>query len=498
MKEYERTSTTVVNAYIQPIMRSYIEELERGLAGIGIGAPLLVVTSNGGVASAKTVAERPVFAVGSGPAAGVVGAARLGRSLGLTELIVLDKGGTTAKASVVEAGEPTLTSEYEFREGISTPSRFIKAGGYMLKVPAVDIAEVGSGGGSIATIDSGRLLRVGPESAGAEPGPACYGLGGEQPTVTDANVVLGYLNPHALAGGSLKIDKARAEDAIRRYVAEPLGLSVNEAASGIRSVVNASMVRAIRGVTIERGRDPRRFTLVAFGGSGPAHAVELARALEIRRVLVPTLSGVFSAVGMLASDVEHHFVRSAMVRLDRINFAALNTMLDEMSDQGRSRLTADGYDASATRLRFLADLRYAGQGSELTIPLAGPALAPSDLPALTGAFAAEYQRTYGYAESDPLELVNLRLVASGIRTDRLAFERLGGVDIASQTRTANRLVYLGRELGMREVNVLDRSDLLGRTVAGPAIIESYESTVAVPQNCDVGCDKAGNILIEVG
>ena len=272
MKEYERTSTTVVNAFIQPVMRRYIRRLEAGLRDMGVTAPLLVVASNGGILSAGAMAERPVFAVGSGPAAGVAGAARLGKALGEEDLIVFDMGGTTAKASLVEAGHLTLTSEYEFRDGITTPSRFIKAGGYMLKVPAIDIAEVGAGAGSIAWLDAGGLINVGPRSAGAEPGPACYGLGGDKPTVTDANVALGYLNPESLAGGRLKIDASLAEAAISGTLGA-LGLGLTQAAYGIRRVANANMARAIRAVSIERGRDPRRFTMIAFGGSGPVHAV---------------------------------------------------------------------------------------------------------------------------------------------------------------------------------------------------------------------------------
>src|SRR6185503_11861997 len=250
IKEYERTSTTVVNAYLLPIMRRYLDNLAEGLRGIGIQAPLLVIASNGGVVGARAAADKPVFCVQSGPSAGVAGAARLGRVTGAQNLLAFDMGGTTAKAWLVEDGRVSLTSEYEFREGISTPSRFIKAGGYMLKVPAIDIAEVGAGAGSIAWIDAGGLLRVGPESAGAAPGPACYAIGGTRPTVTDANVALGFLNPEYLAGGELKLDAARAEAAIREQVAGPLGLSVVEAAHGIREVANANMARAIRSVTI--------------------------------------------------------------------------------------------------------------------------------------------------------------------------------------------------------------------------------------------------------
>ncbi|MBS0521218.1 MAG: hydantoinase/oxoprolinase family protein, partial [Proteobacteria bacterium] len=257
IKEYERTSTTVVNAYLLAAMQEYLRKLESGLRGIGVSAPILVMTSNGGMLAASVTCEKPVLAVASGPAGGVIGAARLGEARGDRNVIVFDMGGTTAKAVVIEDGRPSMTSEYEFRDGISTSSRFVKAGGYMLKVPAIDIAEVGAGGGSIAGIDKGGLLVVGPQSAGAVPGPACYGLGNDRPTVTDANVVLGYINPNGLAGGRLTIDRSLSERAIADHVGRPLGLAVEDAAHGIRAVANAAMARAVRAVTVERGLDPR-------------------------------------------------------------------------------------------------------------------------------------------------------------------------------------------------------------------------------------------------
>ena len=312
MKEYERTSTTVLNAYLLTAMRDYLDRLESGLRGIGVAAPIMVMTSNGGMLTARAAAEKPVMVVASGPAGGVIGGVRLGQALRLPNVIVFDMGGTTAKAVIVENGRPSMTSEYEFRDGMSTSSRFIKAGGYMLKVPAIDLAEVGAGGGSLASVDAGGLLKVGPESAGADPGPACYGLGNNRPTVTDANVLLGFINPKALAGGRLAIDRALSARAIAEHVAKPLGISVEDAAHGIRAVANAAMARAIRAVSVERGLDPRDFTIVAMGGNGGIHALDVARQLGIKRVIVPILSGVFSAVGMLATDVAHSNVRMVL------------------------------------------------------------------------------------------------------------------------------------------------------------------------------------------
>jgi N-methylhydantoinase A len=493
IKEYERTSTTVVNAYLLPVMRRYLAGLADGLRHIGVTAPLLVVASNGGVVGAAAAGERPVFCVGSGPAAGVVGAARLGAVSGASDLIAFDMGGTTAKASLVEGGRVSLTTEYEFREGISTSSRFIKAGGYMLKVPAVDVAEVGAGAGSIAWIDAGGLLRVGPESAGAAPGPACYALGGERATVTDANVVLGFLNPLHLAGGELRLDARRAHEAIARDVAGPLRLSVADAAHGIREVANANMARAIRAVTIERGRDPRDYTLIAFGGSGPVHAVDVARALEIRRVLVPISPGVFTAVGMLASDLQHHFVRAHAGPLVTLDRRAAGAALAAMAREARALLASEGHAAEAITLAFSADLRYEGQGSELTVPLPGETLDDAALAALASGFRVEYAATYGYATDEPLELVNFRLVATGVRGDRLDFRALS---VAGRPAAPGRRpVVFARGARAIDTPVHVRESV--RALEGPAIIEAYDSTIVLPPACTATVDAGGNMLITV-
>jgi N-methylhydantoinase A len=495
IKEYERTSTTVVNGYLLPVMRRYLANLATSLERIGVGAPLLVVASNGGVVGARQAAERPAFAVGSGPAAGVTGAARLGEALGEGNLIVFDMGGTTAKASLVEGGQPTLTTEYEFREGISTSSRFIKAGGYMLKVPAIDVAEVGTGAGSIAWIDAGGLLRVGPESAGARPGPACYGLGGTRPTITDANVVLGYLNPEHLAGGELRLRADLAREAVERDVARPLGLSVIDAAHGIRDVANASMARAIRSVTIERGRDPRDFTLVAFGGSGPVHACDVAAALDIRRVLVPVSPGVFTAVGMLASDVEHHFVRAAGGLLD--DDAALargQARLDELRAEALATLAAEGYGPAQARLHAQADLRYAGQGSELVVAIPAGRLERGALGPLREAFAREYTTTYGYASDEPLELVNVRVVATGVRAHRLDFRAVrvvGGPAAVAR----HRAVHAARGAPAVDTPVVGRAAITPAPMAGPLVVEEYDATVVVPAGATVHRDPFGTLRI---
>jgi N-methylhydantoinase A len=513
IKEYERTSTTVVNAYLLPVMRRYLDRLAEGLARLGIRAPLLVVASNGGVMGARQAAERPAFAVASGPAAGVTGAARLGVSTGEPDLIVFDMGGTTAKASLVEQGRPTLTTEYEFREGMSTSSRFIKAGGTMLKVAAIDVAEVGTGAGSIAWIDDGGLLRVGPRSAGARPGPACYGLGGRAPTITDANVVLGYLNPEHLAGGELKLHPGLAHDAITGVVGRTLGLSSIDAAHGIREVANASMARAIRAVTIERGRDPRDFTLVAFGGSGPVHACDVAAALDIRRVLIPVRPGVFTAVGMLASDVEHHFVRAVGGLLaDEATLARGRTRLAELRGEALATLAAEGYPEDRARLLIQADLRYAGQGAELVVPIPDGALDAPRPEALRAAFQREYAVTYGHVSDEALELVNVRIVATGVR-ERLV--KMGGLDgppippersgrpgaaggapRSGDAVTAHtRAVHFVRGAAAVDTPIVARDAIGEAPRPGPVIVESYDSTVVVPPGATIQRDAFGSLRI---
>jgi N-methylhydantoinase A len=491
-KEYERTSTTVVNAYLLAAMRSYLKNLETGLRSIGVAAPIRVITSNGGMLAAETACEKPVFVVASGPAGGVIGAARLGAARSEPDLIVFDMGGTTAKAVIVEDGRPSMTSEYEFRDGLSTSSRFVKAGGYMLKVPAIDIAEVGAGGGSLAAIDKGGLLKVGPESAGAVPGPACYDLGNERPTVTDANVVLGLLNPRELAGGRLAIDRRLSERAILSHVAKPLSLSLEDAAHGIRAVANAAMSRAIRAVTVERGRDPRDLTLVAIGGNGGIHALDVARDLGIRRVVVPPLAGVFSAVGMLASDLEHIALDTVTRLLDTLAEAELRQIKQRLAADVTDRLAADGFTGPRVALAWEADLRHEGQATELTVHYDG-----DDLAEMAGRFVAEYVKTYGYADKSPIELVKLRVVGRGLRDERLDFAQLSIEAPASAPTTQSRAVHFARGAAPVDTEIVARSALSPGPRRGPLIIEEFDSTTVVAPDAHVHRDAMGNIVLDL-
>ena len=497
IKEYERTSTTVVNAYLLPAMRTYIAKLQRALTEAGFRAPLLVVSSAGGMMGAQLAAQRPVFAVGSGPAGGVSGAARLAEASKVGDLIVFDMGGTTAKSSIVEACAPMLTSEYEFRDGISTPSRFVKGGGYMLKVPSIDIAEVGSGGGSIAWIDDGGLLRVGPVSAGADPGPACYGRGNDRPTVTDANVVLGMFNPGRLAGGSLTIDRELAIAAVNAYVAEPLGLSLEEAAHGIREVANVNMGRSIRSVTVERGKDPRDMTIMAFGGSGPAHAADLARQLGVRRVVVPMFSGVFCSIGMLASDIEHKLARSLVAPLQSLQPERFEEIRAALIAEGRAVLGEEGYTEADQLLSLEIDLRYLGQSSELTVALPEGALDESLRCELEARFRTAYDSTFGYANDEPLEVVSLRLTAAGRRENRLRFGAAREEASQDGAASGSREVCFDRNSGYVTAQIYNRESIGAETVAGPAVVESYDTTVVVPPGAAIHRDACDSLVIDV-
>jgi N-methylhydantoinase A len=492
LREYERTSTTVVNAYVLPALRTYLQRLESGLKRIGVNAPLLVSNSNGGLSSARIAQDTPVFFISSGRSAGVVGAGRLGDARKDKDLVVFDMGGTTASASLIHDGQLARTNEYEFRAGISTPSRFIKAGGYMMRVPTIDVAEVGSGAGSIAWIDAGGLLNVGPVSAGAYPGPVCYGIGGEKPTVTDANAVLGFLPP-SLAGGTMQLNIDAARDAIGTLLAQPLGIGVEEAAVGIREVVNVNMARTIKAVTVERGVDPRDFTLVAFGGSGPVHACDLARALDMKRVVFPAAPGVFTAMGMLAGAVERYFVRPSLNLLDTLDIDALAKSIDEMRDDARRALAEEGYAADRIQYVFDLDMRFRGQDYEIPVPI------PSKLDAgaretLRQGFRDAYTAIYGYASNDAIECANVRLLARGIATKTLDFNDIRSAKSGSaNTTSATRRVYFDRQTGWIDTPILARSKL-DKPIQGPVILESSDTTIVIPPRWRVSTDKVGSVI----
>ena len=498
IREYERTSTTVINAYVMPIVRRYLATLRAGLDDAGVKTPLLIMQSNGGLMTDAAAAAHPIHIIESGPAAGVVGAQALARRIGLGKLITFDMGGTTAKASIVEDGEVTRAAEYQVGGGIMHGSRLLTGAGYLLRVPAIDLAEVGAGGGSLVWIDPGGALQVGPRSAGASPGPLCYDLGGNEPTITDANVILGYLNPTRLAGGAVKLNAARAHEVFEEKVARPLGMPLVEAAHGAHLIAASNMMRAIRAVSSERGRDPREYALFAFGGNGPVFAAGISSQLEMRRIVVPPAPGLFSSFGLLYADVEHHYVRTWRKLVREADPAGLGELLHRMEAGARAQLAGEGFPDDHVRLRRSADCRYQGQSFELTVPMADGPIDPATLAALAEAFGQEHERTYGHraGAEEPVEIVSLRVIAQGV-SDRprvpetIRIDRPGGGD------RPTRRVYFGPGLGWRETPILDRPALAAPRV-GPCIIEEYDATCVVPPGARATLDGNGNIAIELG
>jgi len=496
MREFERTSTAVTNAYVMPVMAQYLEALERELGRVGLPGPLLVMQSNGGVMTAEHGRRRPVHVIESGPAAGVIATAALARRIGEGNVISIDMGGTTAKASVIEGFEIKRTGEFEIGGSMSQGSRLYKGSGYLLRVPAIDIAEVGAGGGSIVSVDGAGALHVGPRSAGAVPGPVCYGLGGTEATLTDANVCLGYLHPARLPSG-LVLHADQARRVVSEQVGAPLGLGLSEAAHGVYLLGCAGMARAVRAVTIERGRDPQEFTLIAFGGNGPLFAAEMARSLEIARVLVPPAPGVWSALGLLEAEMEHHLVRTFLRPLAGLEPRDLVEALASLEREAESLLRAQGYGADRVEIERSADLKYQGQSFELAVPLGPAAMGIDGISRLAEAFDKEHERTYGHkAEGDPIQIVNLRLTARVRRATDLRRETR--FTPGERPRGGEREAYFGPGHGMIRTPVIGREDLDARPRSGPLLIDEYDATTLVLPDCLTHLDTHGNIVIDTG
>ena len=497
IREYERTSTTVINAYLGPPVRSYLRSLAERLEEAGIDARLMVMQSGGGILSVRAVLDLPAQIVECGPAAGVIGAALIGKRTGHRDLITFDMGGTTAKASLVEGGRVLEADEYEVGGGVNHASRLAMGGGYALKLPVIDVAEVGAGGGSIVWLDKAGAIKVGPQSAGAVPGPACYGIGGEQATVTDANVVLGFLSQEALLGGAAPIDAEKARQAVRRQIARPLGRDLRETAYGIHTVANASMMRALKAVTTFRGRDPREFVLYAFGGGGGVHAAELARALQIGRVVLPPAAGVFSAVGLLAARVELSLSQALLQIAGDIDPVRLETLYQDLEERVAGQL-----DHQRSRLSFsrMMDMRYRGQAHELTIAMSDER--PSGVAAIRAAearFEEAHAQTYGHAllGDYACEVVKVRVVGS-VTTDAEPIVESGpDLSILAEPQ-ADREAYFGPDIGTCTTAVIARAALSETPAPGPLIVEEYDSTAVVPPGCSVGLDGSGSLIIDVG
>ena len=491
IKEYERTSATVVNAYVQPLVRGYLTKLDRGLERLGFGAPLRIMLSTGGVAATDTAAEFPVRLIESGPVAGALVARHYATLLGIDDVMSFDMGGTTAKACLVRERELPITDELE----VARSRRFTKSSGFPVPVPAVDLMEIGAGGGSIAAINALGLVQVGPESAGADPGPICYGRGGTQPTVTDADAVLGYLNPKYFAGGAFELDVDAAARGIASEIARPLGRDTLAAAWTVHDVVNETMAAAVRMHVTERGGNPQRATLFAFGGAGPVHAYHLAVKLGVPRMLVPLRAGVLSALGLVIAPLAYDLVRTQKTPLAAVDPAHVDRVFREMTDEVALTLRKAEPDATPGFTRAI-DIGYIGQGYQVTVPVDATAALATD--ALWARFAEIYREKYGYFYDDvPAEIVNLRV--SG---------KVGGREIAlapmtgGATRAAakeSRRAYAARRAGMIEFAVYDRATLgPGTRFTGPAIVEEPSATTVIDVGGLVDVDAYGSLVVTVG
>lgn len=490
-REYERTAATVVNAYVRPLMREYLADIRVGLDESHIDAPVNIMQSSGGVMTSIDAAVRPVYALESGPAAGVIAAAGLGQRVGFENLIAFDMGGTTAKVSLIKSGRVARSREYEVGADLSAGSRLLRGSGELLPIPSVDIAEVGAGGGSLARLDAAGGLHVGPESSGADPGPACYGRGGTEPTVTDANVLLGYMPRGGLAQGDLLVSAERAEEAVAR-VASPLELSTIEAARGVHQLANAAMMRALRAVSSEKGRDPAGFGLVAYGGSGPVHAAALAEELAIRTVLVPPLAGLFSAAGLLYARTQYDDVRFCQVPADGSD----TTLLRAIDSELRDALTALIGTDLEVEWRRSVDVRYKGQNWDMEVDFPGEAIDADALAKLVERFEAEHERTYGVRSDpgSPVEIRALRLSVLGPEPTVPPIYTSNGVHTTGATAT--RRADFGDGQGGIEVDIRTRHDIGADPVAGPLLIDEYDTTVVVRPNWTVRRDEGDTLVLE--
>ncbi len=495
-REFERLSTTVVNAALMPVLTKYFAKLDAELRRFGVGGDrLLIMKSDGGFAKPSEAGRVPASTIESGPAAGVIAAAHLAKELGIRNALSFDMGGTTAKISTIVNGVPEVTEEFEVG-GVVHRGRLIKGSGYVVRYPHIDLVEVSAGGGTIAWVDEAGHLRVGPYSAGSDPGPACYGRGGTEPTVTDANLILGRLG-EALAGGEVRVREDLAVKAFRERVCGPAGLSLEEAAYGVIKLANTEMGRAIRIATVEKGYDPREFTLIAFGGAGPMHACELAEELGVAKVVIPQAPGVFSALGLLLADYRHEFKASVLKSVTELSDEELEEIYASLEAKALETLSREGVSKDDVILIRYADLRYVKQSYELSVEAPRP-VPKGGVARLREAFDRRHEEVYGYSMRDEAMVVKVRVTAVGrVRKPSLRILREcagGGGDALVGVRKA----FFGRE-GWVEAKVLRRAALPpGSVIAGPALIEEYDSVTVVPPGWSCRVDGLGNLLLEFG
>jgi N-methylhydantoinase A len=496
-REYFRASTTVVNACVKPVVASYLEGIEVQLKKQGMSAELLIMQSNGGVLTFEQSAERPVFMVESGPAAGVIAANFVAGNLGFSDVVSFDMGGTTAKAGLILEGCPKITKEYEVGAEARPGAGQSRGSGYPIRTPVIDLVEIGAGGGSIAWVDSGEVLRVGPRSAGADPGPICYRGGGKEPTITDANLVLGRINPRYFLGGEMDLDLEGAIEGIRSKCAEPLGLDKIDAANGIVEIANTAMVNALRLTTVRRGYDPRTLVMVAFGGAGPLHANRLCAEMQIPKLIVPLSPGTASALGLLTTDIKHEFSRTLIMRGDSADIEMINKIFSTMETEGGGLLKKEGVPLERVSFVREIEMRYKGQSSELAVTCGEGKLNPEALVQLCSKFHAEYERAYGRGHpAEIVELVNYRLTAVGaipnLPARKIAFRGLAG----EEAKKGWRPVFFSESGGFTRTGVYDRYKLEpGHHIDGPAVVEEMDSNTLIHPGFQADVDTFGNLII---
>ena len=492
--EYERTYTTVCNAYVLPIFDRYLKRLTDGLRRMGIDKDLFLMLSDGGTVHQSTASSSPIRLVQSGPAGGVQATSVIGRLAGENDILCFDMGGTTAKACLVDEGEPLRTTEFE----AARVYRFRKGSGIPLRVPVIEMIETGAGGGSIATVDHLGLVRVGPESAGADPGPACYGRGGRDATVTDADLVLGYLAAENFLGGDIRLDVEAAHEALSRNLADPLGISAIEAAWAVHETVNENMAQAAAIHALEKARNIAGYAMFPIGGAGPVHACNIARKLSLPRVVCPSSAGVASALGFLVSPTSFTFLQGGVTALEDLDFEHAGAMLSGMERDGRELLSAAGTDDAGVRVENLAAMRYLGQGYDVEARISRQMLESRDRAAIRDAFETAYRKQFGRVEPGmPVEIVSWRVIISG-PLPAIELARAGSASGPADALKGLRRVYFGTGTGFVNVPVYDRYGLSpGNTFEGPCIFEERESTAVVPPGARATVDPMLNLLIDM-
>ena len=486
--EYERTSTTVANAYVQTIFKSYIDSLVKGLKKIGIKNDLFLMLSDGGIVHQKTAVEYPIRLVQSGPAGGAQAATLYGRSTNSNDVLCFDMGGTTAKACLIENGKPSRTTVFE----VARVYRFAKGSGLPLQVPVIDMIEIGAGGGSIARIDDMGLIQVGPDSSGSFPGPACYNLGGKYPTVTDSDLVLGYLDAENFLGGDMKLKKKLAEQAIKTFIADPMKISVLEAAWAIHEIVTENMSQAASIHALEKGRKIEKFTMIPIGGAGPVHACSLMSKMNLNKMISPPDAGVASAIGMTASPNSFELVQADMQQLELLNFTKMKKAFLDMEKKGTKLLLQTGTNKKHISINNSALMRYVGQGYEIEVSLNKEVLSLKNIKNIKLEFEKVYQNLFGRIEKMSMEIISWRTIASGPLPN---FSLNFNVKKKSLSKEKKRKVFFGGKF-FNDTIVLDRSSLSKTFKSiGPLIIEERESTLVIPPNFKVQMHESGNLII---